>query len=273
MTVDGRDTATYWEERARPHLGTPEEWQAVSATGLPSRVGRSIHRLEERGVRSLAGYLPSGPVLDVGCGYGRWLPITGRGRTVIGMDFSPSLIARASQQLGAPVMVADARRIPVRGASVQAAYTVKVLQCLPQHERAAAVRELFDAVPAGGGVVVLLEKIRGEDGSPPDRWRRWAEEAGGSMVCWRGNHHVPLDRLLNAFVRRGYGVTVRSGPADSPDPARRAQPVRDRKPWMFGTYMAVRGVLLNFSLLLEPVVERVCPPRWAEHGLFVFRKA
>jgi len=271
MTVDGRDTATYWEERARPHLGTSEEFQSVSGTGLPLWVGRSIHRLEKRGVRALARCLPGGCVLDVGCGYGRWLPITGRGRTVFGMDFTPSMIARASQLHGAPVMVADARHIPVRGASVEAVYTVKVLQFLPQHERAAAIRELFGAVPPGG-IVALLEKVSGGDGSPPDRWRRWAEEAGGTMVCWSGNQYVPLDRLLNALVRRVRGFSERSGSGDWHDLARNVQPVRDRKPRLFGTYMAIRGVLLRVSLVLEPVIERACSPRWAEHGLFVFRK-
>lgn len=264
MTADGRDTATYWEERARPHLGTSEEFQSVSGTGLPPWVGRSIHRLEERGVRALARSLPGGRVLDVGCGYGRWLPITGRGRTVVGMDFSPSLIARASQRGGAPVMVADARRLPVRSASVAAVYTVKVLQCLPQHERAAAIRELFAAVPAGG-MVALFEKTSGEDGSPPERWRRWAEDAGGTMVRWSGNHYVPLDRLLGALVRRGQGPSERPAAGDR-------RPVRTRSPRLFGIYMAVRGVLLRVSLVLEPVIERACSPRWAEHGLFVFRK-
>jgi SAM-dependent methyltransferase len=264
MTVDGRDTATYWEERARPYLGTSEEFQSVSGTGLPPWVGRSIHRLEERGVRALARCLPGGRVLDVGCGYGRWLPITGQGRMVLGMDFSPSLIARASQRHGARVMVADARHLPVRGASVEAVYTVKVLQFLPQHQRAAAIRELFGAVPAGG-IVALLEKTSGEDGSPPDRWRRWAEEAGGTIVRWSGNHYVPLDRLLTAFARRGQGSSRGSASGDQ-------QPVRDRKPRLFGAYVMIRGVLLRVSLVLEPLIERVCPPRWAEHGLFVFRK-
>jgi SAM-dependent methyltransferase len=264
MTVDGRHTAAYWEERARPHLGTSEEFQSVAGTGLPPWVGRSIHRLEERAVRALARCLPGGRVLDVGCGYGRWLPITGRGRSVVGMDFSPSLVARASQRYGARVMVADARHLPVRDASVAAVYTVKVLQCLPQHERAAAVRELFTAVPAGG-IVALLEKTSGEDGSPPDRWRRWAEEAGGTMVRWSGNQYVPLDRLLRALTRRGQGASQPSASGDR-------QPVRARSPRLFGAYMAIRGVLLRVSLVLEPVIERACSPRWAEHGLFVFRK-
>jgi SAM-dependent methyltransferase len=264
MTVDGRDTATYWEERVRPHLGTAKEFQSVSGTGLPLWVGRSIHRLEERGVRALASSLPSGRVLDVGCGYGRWLPITGRGRMVIGMDFSPSLIARASQRHGAPVMVADARHLPVRGASVDAAYTVKVLQFLPQHQRAAAIKELFRAV-AAGGIVAFLEKTSGDDGSPPDRWRRWAEEAGGTIVCWSGNHYVPLDRLLTALARRGQGSFERSASGDR-------QPVRDHNPRLFGAYMAIRGVLLRMSLVLEPMIERACSPQWAEHALFVFRK-
>jgi SAM-dependent methyltransferase len=264
MTVDGRDTATYWEERARPHLRTSKEFQSVSGTGLPRWVGRSIHRLEERGVRALARCLPGGRVLDVGCGYGRWLPITGRGRMVVGMDFSPSLVARASQRHGAPVMVADARRIPVRSASVEAVYTVKVLQCLPQQERAAAIRELFAAVEAGG-IVAFLEKTSGDDGSPPDRWCRWAEEAGGAMLRWSGNQYVPLDRLLKALARRGQDSSERSVSGDR-------QPVRDRSPRLFGAYMAVRGVLLLVSLVLEPVIERACSPRWAEHGLFVFRK-
>jgi SAM-dependent methyltransferase len=273
MTVDGRDTATYWEVRARPYLGTAEEWQSVSGTGLPPWVGRFIHRLEERGVRTLARSLPGGRVLDVGCGYGRWLPITGRGRTVIAMDFSPSLVARAHQQRhGAPVMVADARRLPVQGAAVEAVYTVKVLQCLPQHERPAAVRELFAAVPVGG-VVALLEKTSGEDGSPPDRWTRWAAEAGGTIVSWTGNQYVPLDRLLNTIVRRARSLIGRVGSVEPAGAARGAQPVRTGSPRLFATYMAVRGLLLGVSLLLEPVIERACSPRLAEHGIFVFRKA
>jgi hypothetical protein len=83
------------------------------------------------------------------------------------------------------------------------------------------------------------------------------------MVGWWGNHYVPLDRLLNALARRGRGLAAGPG---GPRPAREASP------GLFGAWTAVRGAVLALSLLLEPVAERVLPPRWAEHGVFVFRK-
>jgi SAM-dependent methyltransferase len=62
---------------------------------------------------------PGWRVLDVGCGAGRHLRALSRlGARPIGLDLSPSLLRRAQQLTGLPVVRGDMRRLPVRPGSM-----------------------------------------------------------------------------------------------------------------------------------------------------------
>ena len=70
-----------------------------------------------------------GPILEVGVGTGVVaLGLRRRGRTVLGVDLSTAMLARAVGRLGPLLACADARRLPVRGESVAQAVSVWVLQ-------------------------------------------------------------------------------------------------------------------------------------------------
>jgi SAM-dependent methyltransferase len=259
-------TRAYWDLRAAAHLGTAREACAVcEATQL---VRGAVAPLEERGARSVAANLPPGRTLEVGCGYGRWFDLVGPGRRLIGMDFS-MVMGHAAQQRGlAPVLLGDARRLPVAAGALDGAYTMKVLQFLPDPDRAAAVAGIFRAVRPGGRVV-LYEKIARPGGCPPDRWIDWGERAGGRLLRWDGNQFSPLDRLLAGMVRAlrpaaPHGATTAA--------AALGPPLRDRHPGWYRLYHRAHRLAMRLSLPFEPLLERVLPDGWAEHAIFVFEK-
>jgi SAM-dependent methyltransferase len=261
VITDERDSPRYWEARAQPYLETADEWRAVSVEGA---VARPHVRFEARGVLEVERCLPrGGRVLDAGCGVGRWFARTSPGRSLVGMDFTPSLVERArAVGKGVEVFVGDVRDIPADSSSFDAAYTVKVIQCLRETDRPRAVAELL-RVTRPGGVVVLFEKTRGADGSRPAAWRAWGEQAGGRLVAWHPNGFAVLLRPLGWLARLSRRLR-RSTDADAAAPARRS----GRR----AAYVRAQALALRASLPLESLAERVLPRQWAEHGIFVFRK-
>jgi len=264
VTAGGFHAPGYWDLRASAHLGTDTEMAAVcDALQL---VRGNAAPLEERGARRVAAHLPGGRVLEVGCGYGRWFDLMGPGRQLIGMDFSTVMGHAAHRRGRAPVLLGDARRLPVAAGALDAAYTMKVLQCLPDEDRAAAVAGILRSIRPRGRLV-LYEKIAGPGGSPPERWIDWGERAGGRLLRWEGNQFSPLERLLAAIVRA-------LGPAARPQAAAGGpvRPRRDRHPGWFRLYDRVHRLAMRVSLPFEPLLERVLPGGWAEHAIFVFEK-
>jgi SAM-dependent methyltransferase len=257
-------------------LDDEEDWLAVTAGGLPVRVARLLRRVETDGVQLVERHLLSrGVVLELGCGLGRWFPQLHGDRDLIGMDFARSLLHRArANHPAVPVVCADARRLPVASGTLDAAYTVKVLQCLPQHERPGAVRALFGAVTPGG-LVILYEKIRGQDGSSPKSWTTWADQAGGELVAWYANEFLLLDRLVVLILTQVWRVLRRL-----------RQPISDhaegsgsggtefvaRHGPLATAYGSIREASFRLALVMEPVISRLVPRRIAQHGVFVFRR-
>lgn len=269
------DSGEYWDEYAAPYLRRDDEWLAV-CTRESVPVARATYELERRGVHLIDGHLPrGGAVLEVGCGYGRWFRVLGRGRTLLGADFSEVMARRAAElHPDALVMIADARRLPIEPASLAGCYSVKALQYVPREARPALLRGIFDAV-APGGVVALFETTRGPLGSPPAAWIEWATTAGGRLVTWVGNQYLPLDRLLSLPARSlasGTDEPTEGSMAPGRSGATGARRRRDRFPWLFRTYTAARAVVLRLSLPLEPILERFAPRAWSTHGIFVFTK-
>ena len=275
LVLDDRHTVAYWERRARPYLQSRREALAVSGTNQPLAVARQLWRLDERGMRQVLRYLPDvGTVLDAGCGPGRWFHLTAPGRTLVGVDFSPSMVERARERHpGVEVRVGDLRDLPVPTEGFDGAYTAKVIQCVPSDQRKIAVSELLRCL-VPGGTLVLFEKIRGPDGSLPRDWIAWATEAGGSLVTWQGTEYLPLDRVLLAAVAQLRGAISRgSGERGSvPEGVTTHEPLRSRWGSMFALYGHLRGAALRISLPLERPFARLLPSDAATHGIFVFRK-
>jgi SAM-dependent methyltransferase len=133
----------------------------------------------------LAPFPRAACVLDVGCGTGHftgWL--ASRGSRVIGLERAPAMLAglrRRHPRL--PVVLADAHRLPFRGATVDVAVCVTTLEFLerPDEALAEAVR-----VARRGVVLVVL-----------NRWslgglsRRWGPQSRRPLLGLARDYAVP----------------------------------------------------------------------------------
>ncbi|HEX9235152.1 MAG TPA: class I SAM-dependent methyltransferase [Actinomycetota bacterium] len=113
---------------------------------------------QERGDRIAAHLGPllerSWPVLEVGIGTGAVAAgLAKLGFSVIGLDLSPAMAARARDRIGHRVMVADAERIPIAPASISQACAVWVLHVIG--DRARHVEEVRRILRPGGRYVVV----------------------------------------------------------------------------------------------------------------------
>lgn len=111
----------------------------VVARVVPDTNGTAYRLQRDRLSRYPVPPLRFGPgrgrlLLDVGCGWGRWTFAAQRlGYAAVGVDLSCTLVLaarRAARQLGSPVrfVIGDARRLPFRTASFQAAHSYSVVQ-------------------------------------------------------------------------------------------------------------------------------------------------
>jgi SAM-dependent methyltransferase len=94
-------------------------------------------------------------VLDVGCGTGRALPhlrgAVGPGGGVLGVDLTPEMLATARQHgrhLHGWLVLADARRLPLRAGGVDAVFAAGLLRHLP--DAGDGLTELARVTRAGG---------------------------------------------------------------------------------------------------------------------------
>lgn len=108
-------------------------------------------------VRRVVELRPGWRVLDVACGAGRHARAFERlGARCTGVDLSPSLLRRARQVTGAPLVRADMRRLPIRPRSMDV--TVNLFTSFgyfaSDAEHADTVREMVATVRPGGWFVL-----------------------------------------------------------------------------------------------------------------------
>ena len=117
------------------------------------------HRmLDDLEVELVARYGTRKDVLEVGCGTGLILErVAGFARTARGIDLSPGMLARAVAR-GLAVAQASATALPIATASVDVAYSFKVLAHVP--DLAAALREMARVVRPGGWVLAEFYNAR-----------------------------------------------------------------------------------------------------------------
>jgi SAM-dependent methyltransferase len=153
---------------------------------------------------------PSGPVLDLGAGTGRFSGhlASWSGRRVVAVEPAEAMATQASAQAGeAPdvgVVVGDAESIPLRDASVGIGWLSQVVHHIPDLERAA--RELARVVRPGGHV--LLRGSLGRTGS--------GGGAGDDYVIYRyfpaagrvADGFPGVGRVVEAFGSAGFEVTL-----------------------------------------------------------------
>ncbi|BCJ41720.1 methyltransferase [Actinoplanes ianthinogenes] len=206
------------------------EFLARSTPGDPIGIRRSLTTLLGPG---------AGRCLEIGCGTGAYAaPIRDLGWTPLGADLSAGMLRHAAGRL--PVARADAARLPVRDASVDAAVTVMAHTDMPDYP--AVLREAA-RVLRPGGVFVHIGVHPAFCGGFADRgdpaavvirpgyldghWttESWTTEGVRSRV---GASHWPLPELLQAFLDAGL-TFERFGEGGAPVPtvlAIRARTVR-----------------------------------------------
>jgi ubiquinone/menaquinone biosynthesis C-methylase UbiE len=117
------------------------------------------HRmLDDLEVELVERYAAGKSLLEVGCGTGLILARTARiARRAVGIDLSGGMLARARQR-GLDVMQASATELPIATASVDVAYSFKVLAHIPDIQ--GALREMARVVRPGGWVLAEFYNAR-----------------------------------------------------------------------------------------------------------------
>jgi len=125
---------------------------------LPFEYGRYRH------IRPLLFQGLSGRLLDAGVGTGRNFPFYPPGSKVVGIDFSPAMLARAVRRSKASsasikLMVMDVTKLDFPDASFDAAVATFLFCVLPDELQIDALRELGRVVKVDG-VIRMLEYVR-----------------------------------------------------------------------------------------------------------------
>ncbi len=131
-------------------------------------------------------FLDRQPVLEVGIGTGRiGLPLAASGVRLLGVDLSPSMLARLRRNaadLGVappPVAIADATRLPFDADAFGGAFVVHVLHLISDWRT--AVAEMVRVVRAGG--VVLFDLGGGSTAPGREIRARFEQELGAEAIA------------------------------------------------------------------------------------------
>ncbi len=163
-----------------------------------------FERMRYRRIRPLLFDGLSGRVLDAGVGTGRNIPYYPQGASVVGIDNSPAMLARAEQRrrrCGAEVELRemDATRLDLPDASFDAAVATFLFCVLPESEQGPALVELRRVVRPGGRIR-LLEYVR-----PRGRVRRFVAGLWAPWMAWA--YGAGFDRRTEAHIP-GAGLEI-----------------------------------------------------------------
>jgi ubiquinone/menaquinone biosynthesis C-methylase UbiE len=177
-------------------MGTLDTYQRIAPLydllDLPFEHGRY------RAIRPLLFSGLSGRILDAGVGTGRNMPFYPPGATVVGIDLSPAMLARAERRrskLGAKVELrgGDVTRLDFPDGSFDAAVATFLFCVLPEAQQTAALAELGRVVKPGGEIR-LLEYVRPTGALRQivaRLWEPWMRFAYGAGFDRRTEEHVP----------------------------------------------------------------------------------
>lgn len=144
-----------------------------------------------------------GRVVDVGCGNGKFIQRLRQDRpdlALLGLDIAPGILA----DVPGSVAVADATRLPLATASVDAALALHMLYHVPDIPR--AVRELSRVVARDGLVIASTNSDR-DKAELDDLWQR---AAGDVLGAGRGPTRISLSARFSlekapAFLGEEFG--------------------------------------------------------------------
>jgi SAM-dependent methyltransferase len=221
IVIDLRDRAWPVIRHITPRLAGPGDWHitesraffAARAAGWDAKFGDDIPAYTAAVAEAA---LPvGGTVLDAGCGTGRALPVlraaVGAGGTVIGLDITPQMLTVARTTGRAehtPLLLADARHIPVADASLDAVFAAGLVNHFP--DAAAGLAELARVTRPEGRLAIFHPSGRAALAARHDRPLRpddpLNEDRLGALLNDTGWHldgyHDPPDRFLAVATRR-----------------------------------------------------------------------
>jgi SAM-dependent methyltransferase len=264
--------------------GVADDFRSADAAGLapvlhpgaPAWFNRLIDELQFRAFRralALAEIPRGSPVLDVGCGTGRWLRrYQALGFQATGVDATLGMLELAAERgTTAPLIASEATHLPFADAKFDCVSDITVIQHIPRSLQPRALREMVRVLKPGGRLI-LMALIRGEDAhvfprSPQD-WIQQAESCGAKPIGWFGQEYLLLDRF---FVRAARTLAGSNGSQASQDAAP-LQPKSQHSSNARRIFWAIRHLTAQLSAWADPAAEKICPARFATHGVFVFRK-
>jgi ubiquinone/menaquinone biosynthesis C-methylase UbiE len=143
-----------------------------------------------------------GRLLDAGVGTGRNFPFYASGASVVGIDLSPAMLARAAHRahLSSAVIELkqmDVTKLDVPDASFDAAVATFLFCVLPDELQLPALRELGRVVKPGG-LIRLLEYVRPQGAIRRvvvNIWEPWIGWAYGASFDRRTEERIPAAGL------------------------------------------------------------------------------
>jgi SAM-dependent methyltransferase len=271
----------HWARLAASHgWADAEGFSAVLHPDTPVWFNATIDRLQERAWRTglqICQIKDDSLVLDVGCGTGRWLRrYSQRSLRPVGVDATEGMLRRAAASgLKCPLVIGLAQSLPFDDASFDLVSAVTVIQHLPPTCQAKALKEMARVLRPGGHLL-LLELIRGQGPHifprRPSDWIEQAVLAGFSLVGWRGQEYLVLDRAFVGIVHAVRRLAGNRADSSLPGKARKPVPEPERVPTVRRVYWAIRRSTCAISERLEPLAQNIFPGAWATHALFIFKK-
>jgi ubiquinone/menaquinone biosynthesis C-methylase UbiE len=163
-----------------------------------------------RKIRPLLFQGLKGRILDAGVGTGRNIPFYPPEAEVVGVDFSPAMLARAERRrlaLGADVELRqmDVVHLEFQDQSFDAAVATFLFCVLPDELQVPALREIGRVVKSGG-TIRLLEYVRPRGSvrrAVIQFWEPWVAWAYGAGFDRRTEEHIPeagLKVIRSSFV-------------------------------------------------------------------------
>jgi SAM-dependent methyltransferase len=165
-----------------------------------NRIGPTKPFSHPLAIDRLSHWLPaSAQIVDIGCGYGRTLnALASTGyRRVVGVDPAPAMaVAARARGVPAPIIVGDARFLPLRDRCADAALLLAVLTCIPTDEGQRGVLAEIRRILRAGSLLYISDLWLQTDRRNRARYDRDAERFGryGVFALDEGvvvRHHDP----------------------------------------------------------------------------------
>jgi ubiquinone/menaquinone biosynthesis C-methylase UbiE len=151
-----------------------------------------------------------GHILDAGVGTGRNFPFYPAGATVLGIDLSPAMLARAERRRGEATAPVELRRMDVTAldlpdASFDAAVATFLFCVLPDEMQVPGLRELGRVVKPGGPIRLLeyvrpTGAVRRVTAKLWEPWVGWAYGAGFDRNTEAHAHEAGFEQIESRFV-------------------------------------------------------------------------